>query len=229
MIMGALGLAFASVLSLLPIANPLSTAALFMSLTQNASPASRKLLAKRVAIYAFGILAVFFIAGGAIMSFFGISIPGLRIAGGIMIVRVAFGMMANDPDATPDAPSSEMLKQSKSTGADLAFTPLAMPSLSGPGAIAATISLTSFVKNWLDWLSILVGILSLCVISYYTLASSSRILKWIGPNGLEVFRKIMGFLILCIGVQFIVNGVVGFLSDPQIMRPIMEALSGSAV
>jgi multiple antibiotic resistance protein len=119
-----------------------------------------------------------------------------------------------------------MIAQSKKRGADIAFTPLAMPSISGPGAIAATISLTSFVKNWLDWLSILVGLFSLAVICYYTLVSSSQILKWIGPNGLEVFRKIMGFLILCIGVQFVVNGVVGFLSDPQIMQPIMKALSG---
>lgn len=222
MILSALGLVLASILSLLPIANPLSTAALFLSLTKQESKEARREKAKRACLYAFAILAVFFVAGGAIMSFFGISIPGLRIAGGIMLVKIAFSMMAND---RIDEPSDQMLEQSRKEKGDIAFIPLAMPSISGPGAIATTISLTSYVENPFDGLAILIGIASLTLICFFTLVSSVQILRYIGPNGLEAFQKIMGFLILCIGVQFFVNGIVGFLSDPELMRGIIEAIS----
>jgi len=220
MILDALGLALASVLSLLPIANPLSTAALFLGLTKGESEKAKRDQARRACWYAFGILVVFFIAGRLIMSFFGISIPGLRIAGGVMVVRVALGMLSNQ---NPDDPSEAMLKQSK-TKSDISFIPLAMPSISGPGAIATTIGLTSHVDHWLDYVSVIVGISALALICFYTLVSSSKILRWIGQSGLEAVTKIMGFLILCIGVQFIVNGVVGFLSDPAILQSILKSL-----
>jgi len=221
MISHSIGLAVASILALLPIANPLSTVGLFLSLTANESEEFRRKVAKRACINAFFILAVFFIAGRLIMEFFGISIPGLRIAGGIVVSRVALEMMASQMTVAPlSSPMHE------STGKDdISFTPLAMPSISGPGAIAATIGLTSHITHPLDYVSILMGIFTLSMICYFVLAGASKGARYLSSSRLQAITKIMGFLILCIGVQFILNGIISLLEDPDVIQLLQRVVS----
>src|SRR5690242_19814820 len=103
--------------ALLPIMNPFSTAPLFVSLTSGASAAARNKVALQACIYAFGILAVFLLLGAAIIDFFGISVPGLRVAGGLIISATGFRMLfPRSPASGPDQPQSDEL--------EVAFTPL---------------------------------------------------------------------------------------------------------
>ena len=100
----------------------------------------------------------------------------------------------------------------------------AMPMLSGPGAIAVTIGFTSLATQWLDYMAIILGILVVAIITYVTLRLSERVVSVIGTNGMNAMSKVMGFLILCIGIQFVVNGVLGIATDPVLLKSIRDAV-----
>ena len=99
-----------------------------------------------------------------------------------------------------------------------------MPMLSGPGSIALTIGFTSLADNWLDYAAIILAIVVVAVISYFTLRLSGRMVRVVGANGMNALTKFMGFLLLCIGVQFIVNGAIGIATDPELLRLIRAGL-----
>lgn len=214
----------ATIVALLPIANPVSTAALFLGITQGDTEAHRRHQATMGVLYMFGILVVFLVAGSLILEFFGISLSGLRIAGGIMVAKVAWGMLNPGPDDNRVAGDSKSEARKKS---DVSFTPLAMPSLSGPGAIAVTIGLAAEVDAVGDYLMIALGILAVSLISWVALRGSTTVVRFFGVAGMNALSRIMGFLLLCVGVQFVLNGMMGFLSNPEILRPVIEAVTAA--
>lgn len=200
---------------LLPIVNPFSTAAVFLALTGRLSDEDRQRQATLACLYATGVLLVFLFAGALLMRFFGISIPALRIAGGLIVARVGFGMLLPaDPDAEPDAPPREL---------DIAFTPLAVPMLSGPGSIAVTIGMAAGAENWLDHVAISLGIFLVIAVSWLVLRSARAVNRFLGNQGVAALTRIMGFLLVCIGVQFVVIGVFEVLADPALLAPILES------
>ncbi len=213
-------LAIAAIIALLPIINPFSTAPMFLAITEGDTEAERQEQAGKAVIYMICILVAFLIGGTFIMKFFGLSLPGLRIAGGILVAGVGMGMLY-PKDSGPQTKAEHLESRRKR---DVSFTPLAMPSLAGPGAISVTIGLTSLAKGWLDFVSIIIGILVVAVIVYATLRLSTRLVKVLGVNGLHAMTKIMGFLILCVGVQFIVNGIIDVASSPELIRAILQVL-----
>jgi multiple antibiotic resistance protein len=105
---------------------------------------------------------------------------------------------------------------------DIAFSPLAMPMLSGPGSIAVTLGFTSLATGWVDYLAIIAGIVVMALLTYVILALSSRGMRFLGPIGVDAMTKTMGFLTMCIGVQFVVNGVL----DPELLQRFRAGLSG---
>ena len=111
-------------------------------------------------------------------------------------------------ERSPDDPAEVEARAKR----DISFSPLAMPMLSGPGSIAVTVGFTSLANHWLDYVAIILGILVVAVITYATLRLSDRVVRGIGVNGMNALTKVMGFLILCIGIQFVVNGVVGIVT-----------------
>lgn len=211
-----------TIAALLPVINPLASAPVFLAITEGDTPEQRRQQALRGSLYMIAILISFLVGGTFIMNFFGISIPGLRIAGGLLVAVIGFGMLA-PPKTTED--ERRRVAEARSKG-DVSFTPLAMPMLSGPGSIAVTIGFTSLATGWVDYVAIILGILVVAVIVYVTLNLSSRIVRLIGVNGMSALTKVMGFLILCIGVQFIVNGVVASATDPALLRAVRAALGG---
>jgi len=107
---------------------------------------------------------------------------------------------------------------------DISLTPLAMPMLSGPGSIALTIGFTSLADHWIDYVAIILGIVIVAVISFFTLRLSGRMVRLVGANGMNALTKFMGFLLLCIGVQFIVNGAISIATDPALLQSIRSGL-----
>ncbi|PRB77532.1 MarC family NAAT transporter [Pseudomonas sp. MYb185] len=213
-------LAIAAIIALLPIINPFSTAPMFLAITEGDTEAERREQARKAVIYMVCILVAFLVGGSFIMTFFGLSLPGLRIAGGILVAGVGMRMLY--PKDNGVQTKAEHLESKRKR--DVSFTPLAMPSLAGPGAISVTIGLTSLAKGWLDFVSIIIGILAVAAIVYLTLRLSTRLVKILGVNGLHAMTKIMGFLILCVGVQFIVNGVIDVASSPELVHGILRVL-----
>jgi len=100
-----------------------------------------------------------------------------------------------------------------------------MPMLSGPGSIAVTLGFSSLAEGWMDYAAIILGIVAVALLTYVVLRLSGKIVGLIGPVGLNAMTKIMGFLIMCIGVQFVVNGVLGIATDPELLRGIRDALA----
>ena len=210
-----------TVVALLPVINPVASAPVLLSITEGDSEARRAWQVKRGCIFMVAILVGFLFGGGLIIRFFGISIPGIRIAGGLLVSGIALSMLA-----TPHEDADERRRREEARAKrDISFSPLAMPMLSGPGSIALTIGFTSLADRWLDYVAIILGIVVVAVISYVTLRLSGRIMRLIGANGMNALTKFMGFLLLCIGVQFIVNGAVSIAVDPDLLHAIRDGLS----
>lgn len=198
-----------TIVSLLPIANPFSTAVVFVTITQRFTQDEARGQARRACIYMAIVLLVSLFAGALIMAFFGISLPALRIAGGLIVARIGFGMLNPEPDPDVDETQREEILHMT----DLAFTPLAMPMLSGPGSIAVTVSMAAGAESIWQYGAIAVGIMLVATLSWLVLKSASRIVTRLGPTGLSVLTRVMGFLLVCVGVQFIGDGAVQILSD----------------
>ncbi len=214
------GLVLGTIIALLPVINPLASTPVFLAITEGDTPDQRRRQALRGCVYMVVILVAFLIGGTFIMNFFGLSIPGLRIAGGLLVTGIGLQMLA-----PPKAELEDRQRQAEARAkSDVSFTPLAMPMLSGPGSIAVTIGFTSLSTGWLDYVAIIIGIVSVALIAYLTLNLSSRIVRLIGANGMSALSKIMGFLILCIGVQFVVNGILGVATSAEFLDLVREGL-----
>jgi multiple antibiotic resistance protein len=113
---------------------------------------------------------------------------------------------------------------------DIAFTPLAMPGLSGPGTFAVVMSLSSQAaakEGWdraVDFLGVATGILLVALVSWFTLRGAERFNRVLGATGMVAMTRLMGFLMICIGVQFIINGLVSITADPRIWAGLSEAV-----
>lgn len=207
---------------ILPIANPFSTSVVFLTITEGFSEDRRRQQARLACFYMAGILIVFLLLGTLIMTFFGISLPGLRIAGGLIVARIGFGMLNSTPDDNISAQSREeaVLKD------DIAFTPLAMPMLSGPGSIAVTIGMATEANGVGENVAIVVGIGLVAFVSWLVLRASERVVRVLGATGMNAMGRIMGFLLICVGIQFIVDGAHQVFSSPDFWGPILEAVRG---
>jgi multiple antibiotic resistance protein len=194
--------------ALIPIANPFSTAPLFVGMTVNMSKAQRNRVAALSTLYMFLILTVFLLLGAVILSFFGISLPALRIAGGLIVAFIGFRMLFKDDKAsdTSETPIEDATK--------IAFTPLAMPMLSGPGSIAVIMSIAvqvseseTITHQLMGYLIVTIGIALSAFICWLVLRASSSVVRFMGASGIDALTKIMGFLLVSIGVQFFITGV----------------------
>jgi multiple antibiotic resistance protein len=198
--------------ALLPIMNPFSTAPLFVSLTANFEPRRRDGQAIKACIYAFAILVVFLLAGAAIVDFFGISIPGIRSAGGLIILAIGFRMLF----PAPKPPGGADAAAAAAPDLDVAFSPLAMPSLAGPGSIAVVMSSAAQIRSshpndWaMVYAAVIAGMAATLVFSYLVLRAAGAMVRVLGPEGIDAMTRIFGFLLICIGMQFLLTGVADF-------------------
>jgi multiple antibiotic resistance protein len=186
---------------LLPIMNPFSTAPLLIALTTGMTEEERNRQTLLGCVYAFFILATFLVAGRFIISFFGISLPGIRIAGGLLVSTLGFRMIF---------PKTESAAEKAVAKKDIAFSPLAMPSLSGPGAISVVLATSAQIPNdriVIGNLVVMLGIAATTLIAWLVLRGAIFLVRFLGPSGIDAMTRIFGFLLICIGVQFVLIGV----------------------
>ena len=196
--------------SMLTITNPLSKIPLFLSLTSGMDSGASRLQARRACVYAFSILVVSLFAGVFILQGFGISYGALRVAGGLTVAILGYRMLFQTQDASPAPYVGKR---------EIAFFPLALPSISGPGAIAVVIGISTEiaeqhngVQQVLAYSGTVLSIMLTCFVIWLTLRSAHYVSKLIGEAGLEAMSRLMGFLLVCIGVQFIGSGVRTFIA-----------------
>ncbi len=195
--------------ALVPIANPFSTAPLFVGMTADLSKPQRNRIALLSTMYMFIVLVVFLILGAVILKFFGISLSALRIAGGLIVAFLGFKMLFEQDDKKPEKTHATPEEANK-----IAFTPLAMPMLSGPGSISVILAMAADISTadtlttqLLGYLVVTIGIAISAFICWLVLRASSSVVRFMGPSGIDALTKVMGFLLVSIGVQFIITGV----------------------
>jgi multiple antibiotic resistance protein len=189
-------------LAILPVVNPFSKPPIFLSITEGWTLEERRSEAFKASLYAFIILFVSLVAGTFVLEFFSISLPALQIAGGLLIARTAFQML-NPQKEHHQTPAEEHEAKERE---DVSFVPLAMPLLAGPGSMAVMINLATDVKYWAEWLIFITAAAAVCVISYFVLSESVRFARFLGVNGMNALSKLMGFLLLALAIQFMLNG-----------------------
>jgi multiple antibiotic resistance protein len=197
----------AALTSLFVIVNPFSTVTVFLTIARGDSKKKKKLMAKRATVTGAAVLIIFALAGSYILGFFSITIEAFRIAGGILVASVGWSMISTGKKHLP----TEKEKMHAIKKEDVSIIPLAIPMLAGPGSITTSIVLVSEATGILDIISILIAIVIVMAVSYFVLIKGDTIDNFLGETGRRVADRIMGLIVMVVGVQFIINGVVGIV------------------
>jgi multiple antibiotic resistance protein len=197
--------------TLLPIINPLSTAPVFVA-TAGANRSVARKLARQVAINAWFVLVVAMLVGTYVLAFFGVSLPVVRIGGGLLVAATAWHLLHQTKDDDVHAVAAE--KAATLSDAEIvqrSFFPITFPLTTGPGTIAASIALGAQIPAdpKLFMLGIVVagcGAALVSLLLYLIFANSAAVMARLGPIGTLVMIRLMGFILLCIGIQIMWTG-----------------------
>ncbi len=194
--------------SFFTLTNPLGTMPVFLTMTNGLNDDERKHIIKRATIVSFIILITFTLCGQFLFKFFGISTNGFRIAAGFIILKIGYDMLQARY-------SSAKLKEEeiKAYVNDISITPLSIPMLCGPGAIANGIILMSDATTWELKTTLFSMIAVVYVLSYIILRLSTRLVKLIGETGNNVMMRLMGLILMVIAVECFVGGLKPILID----------------
>jgi len=190
--------------SLFAVLNPFATVPPFVAMTADNTVFERCAMAKRASIIACAVLLAFAMAGPQMLGFFGVSEPAFRIAGGLVLIRVAFGLIQGG-GATPRVTLEERLEGVLKD--DVSVTPLAIPLLCGPATITAVVLLSSEATNWIQMGILIAIILMLYVGLYALLRLTSQHSNRMGETAIKVSSRLIGLVLVAISVQFVLEGV----------------------
>jgi multiple antibiotic resistance protein len=195
--------------ALLSIINPLGGAFVFLGATQHLPTEMRARVARWVAIHSFLILNASLWVGAYVLSFFGISMPVLRVAGGIVIAMASWRMLNAEDDASQRQSAIELA--SSRDASRIAFYPLTMPITVGPGTISVAIAMgtdrpRSGDHLFLFFLSATLTTLLLCALIFVLYRFSDRVARLFGPTGTTIVVRLTAFLLFCIGIQVFWSG-----------------------
>lgn len=199
----------ASFVSLFALINPLSALPVFISLTEEHETKWRNYQIRKTCMYIVIICVCSYFAGSHILGFFGISINALKIAGGIMISRSGFLLLNAKHKRDIKGKIIEELKEKE----DISFSPLAMPLLAGPGSISLLINMSIVSPDLEKKGLIMLAILAVTLCIYFIFSVAPQILKYTGQAGLKSMSKIMGFLVLSIGIEMISSSILMMLKS----------------
>lgn len=202
--------------ALFPVVDPIGGVPIFLVLTAGVPNALRHRYAwaitRNVVVLLIGALLV----GGSILSFFGVSLAVVRIAGGIVVFHAAWKAMNSDPklNEVDNQDVAQRLDQHK----DITFMPMTIPLLAGPGAIAVTLGLAAQAGQPalplpLNLLAVITAILLVGLSIFLALRSSSLLLKVLGASGIQAMSRLLGLFVMAIGVQLILNGLADWLTS----------------
>ncbi len=196
-------LSFAALFSVI---NPLGTVPIFVGLTQQHSKKERAVVALFTALYVLIILLLSFYFGKYILSFFGISLNALKIAGGLIITSSGFALLTGKFSEHKGMKQRE--KEDAFNRSEISLTPLAIPMLAGPGTISLLISFQQAYPTLNQQLFILLAILGVTIGIYLILKSAHYIVRLMGASGINALSRIIGFIVIAIGVQYILGVVL---------------------
>jgi multiple antibiotic resistance protein len=202
--------------ALFPIVNPLGNSPIFLLLTRNSSSASRAMLSWRIAVNSFLLLVVSFFIGTHILAFFGISLPVVQVGGGLVVISTGWTMLKSD-DGDNRGEAVESRIRSRDILAQ-AFYPLTLPLTVGPGSISVAIALGANEPRHVGFnipasVAALIGALLIALSIYLCYRFAENLERLLGKSAMNVIMRLSSFLLVCIGVQILWNGVTGLLKS----------------
>ena len=191
--------------TLLAVVNPLEAMPVFLQLLAGRDDQAHHQVAFRSCLYATFLMFFFLIFGTLVMRLFGVPLSMVRIVGGVILMRLGFELFAPSP-AGSIIPSS----QGDADQGDIAFIPLAMPIMVGPGVIATILGMASLVKksHYLPLIAIPPAIVATMLITYLSLVHAQKLTRWFGQKGIDAASRIVGFFVAAMGMGLIFHGVI---------------------
>jgi multiple antibiotic resistance protein len=198
-----------------PIVNPAGSALIFLDLTKHLPHAARDELARRIAFYSFLVLNVSLYIGSYVLEFFGISIPALRVAGGLVVVAAGWKFLqAPDDNVKPDDETVDAKTPVRSDYLGMAFYPLTMPITTGPGTMSVMIALGTSHTSDVSlghraefMVASLIATTAIALLVYFCFAFADRVRWLLGNTGTLIAMRLMAFILFCIGVQILWTGI----------------------
>jgi multiple antibiotic resistance protein len=199
--------AVTAVLTLFVIVDPIGLSSLFLGITENYAPEHRKGVARRAVLIAALILLVFMVVGEPLLRYLGVSVDALRIAGGVLLFKVAFDMVMARRERQTHAEEEETLRRH-----EIAVFPLAIPLIAGPGAFATVLVLVTTADGRWSYLGVLVGsILVVHVLVYAGFRLATPLHRVLGDTGTAVVTRVLGIILAAVSVQLVVDGVTSIM------------------
>jgi multiple antibiotic resistance protein len=192
------------------IMNPIANAPLFLSLTEGMDTPTRRSIALRSILLAFGIVTAFAISGREIFSLFGITLPAFRIAGGVLVALVGYHMLHGETSRV-HTPTEEDNKLSQDAAFSIAVTPLAMPILAGPGTIATAMNFAA-ESTLPEIIRVVSAFAIICILTWAAFVGSEPVVRFLGQNAIKVVSRLMGLILTVIGVQMLIEGLRGAIA-----------------
>lgn len=199
--------AFAALFSVI---NPLGTVPVFVGLTQDESLAERARTSLLTSINVVVILLIAFFVGNYILKFFNISLNSLRIAGGLIITSSGFALLTGN-FIKHKGLKNKRVQKDLDKRERFSLTPLAIPMLAGPGSISLLISYRQLHENMLNITAIIAAVFAVGLATYLILRSSFLIVKFMGASGINAISRIIGFIVIAIGIEYISVAVVSIV------------------
>jgi multiple antibiotic resistance protein len=205
---------FLIVSALFPIVDPLGGSPIFLSLTRDYRPQARRALSRQIAINSFFLLVGSYLIGTHILAFFGISLPAVQVGGGLVVISTGWTLLKRR-----DEDERDKVQQSSHQHETLhqAFYPLTLPLTVGPGSISVAITLgANASRSGFNILAILASIVGSAIIAlsiFLCYGFADRLARMLGVTAMTVIVRLTSFLLVCIGVQIVWNGVSAFLAS----------------
>ena len=208
-------LLFIGVIALFPVVNPVGTAFIVMPYFDDLTTAERRSAVKKITFYAFCICTVTLFAGHWILELFGLTIPVIRTAGGIMICKTGWEFLSDKKEEEKAASDAATASGVRGGIEDKLFYPITFPITTGAGTISVlfTLSAHSTTKDASHFLinsgAIMLAVVFMCILIYIFYSNTKLFVRYLGSTGEQIFNRIMAFLIFCVGLQIAASGVRG--------------------
>ncbi|OCB76582.1 MarC family NAAT transporter [Flavobacterium crassostreae] len=197
--------------ALFSVLNPIGTVPIFVGLTLEDSDKERSRISLWTAINVFIILIISFFFGEYVLTFFGISIEALRIAGGIIIATSGFSLLTGNFNKKRGV--NKKVEDDAHRRNDIALTPLAIPMLAGPGSISLLIAFYHEHHNLSDIIVSILAIFAVAIAIFVTLRSAHYLARLLGASGIVAISRIVGFIVIAIGVQYIISSIITIVQN----------------
>jgi len=201
--------------ALFPIVNPLGTSPIFLGLTSGYSTESRTILSRKIALNSFWLLTGSMLIGTHILAFFGISIPIVQVGGGLVVISAGWSVLQGESEPT-ETPTKKNITQRDI--ANRAFYPLTLPLTVGPGSISVALTLGATEihrSHLLRLIAAIVGPALVALTVFLSYRFAERLAQLLGETAMNVIVRLSSFILLCIGVQIVWEGVRTLLNSPH--------------